>query len=150
MQKSAVVLVGSKKRHPLYKKIYLRTKKYIVDDPKGVKEGDLVEIVKTRPVSKHKHFQVSRVMGTDIVSIETAGLQERAEEAIAQVMPEEQEKAKEEALSVKPSLSARFDEASARRAGRGEGEREEKVKIQKAKVKGASKKSKVKEEKGQV
>ncbi|QQR64617.1 30S ribosomal protein S17 [Candidatus Kaiserbacteria bacterium] len=45
--------------HPKYKKFMRRTKKYLVDD-KGntAKEGDLVEIRETRPLSKRKHFEL--------------------------------------------------------------------------------------------
>lgn len=88
MQKSAVVLVEENKKHPLYGKIYLRTKKFLVDDPFNVKDGDVVEIVKVRPISKNKHYQIKKVLGSDIVSLETAQLQAGAEEAIAEVVPE--------------------------------------------------------------
>lgn len=91
MIKSAVVLVEAKKKDPLYGKIYLRTKKYLVDDPQGVKDGDIVEIVKVRPISKNKHYQIKKVLGSDIVSLETAQLQAGATEAIAEVFPEKEE-----------------------------------------------------------
>ncbi len=89
MQKSAVVLVESKKTHPLYKKSYAWSKKYIVDDPIGVVLGDLVEIIKIRPMSKNKHFRISKVLGKDFVAIAEEQLKESAEEAIEEVMPEE-------------------------------------------------------------
>ncbi len=91
MQKSAVVLVEDHKKHPLYGKIYLRTKKYLVDDPFNTKNGDVVEIVKVKPISKNKHFQIKKVIGSDIVSIETAQLQAGAAEAISEVLPEKEE-----------------------------------------------------------
>ncbi len=90
MQKSAVVLVEAHKKHPLYGKIYLRTKKYLVDDPFKVKDGDVVEIIKVKPISKNKHYQIKKVLGSDIVSIETAQLQASAKEAIEEVLPEKE------------------------------------------------------------
>jgi small subunit ribosomal protein S17 len=96
MEKTAVVLVESQKKHPLYKKSFLRTKKFLVDDPFNVKDGDIVVFQKIRPISKLKHFQITKVLGSDIVSLEQAGLKEEAAEAIAEVMPEEKEEKKVE------------------------------------------------------
>ncbi|MBI2595911.1 mitochondrial small ribosomal subunit protein uS17m [Candidatus Daviesbacteria bacterium] len=91
MQKSAVVLVNNKKKHPLYKKTFLRTKKYLVDDPIGVKDGNIVEIIKIKPVSRHKHWGVVKVLGTDIVTLGTEVLKEEAKEAIEEVLPVEKQ-----------------------------------------------------------
>src|SRR5260221_12051901 len=101
MSKTAVVLVGSKKTHPMYGKSYTWSKKYLVDDPMGVALGDIVIFNKVKPISKHKHWQIAKVLGKDIVSLEQAELQEEAAEAIAEVMPEE----KEEVLEVKTQES---------------------------------------------
>src|SRR5258708_298347 len=54
MQKTAVVLTEGQKEHPLYGKRYLRSKRYLVDDPFGVKDGDIVVFLKVKPISKHK------------------------------------------------------------------------------------------------
>lgn len=89
MQKTAVVLVESQKTHPLYKKSFIRTKKYLVDDPFEVKDGDIVVFVKIRPISKRKHWQITKVLGRDFVSLEQAELKEGAKKAIAEVLPEE-------------------------------------------------------------
>lgn len=89
MQKTAVVLIDSRKTHPLYKKSYVWSKKYLAHDELGVKLGDIVEIVKIRPISKRKHWNVTKVVGSDFVAIATEHLKEGAEEAIAEVLPEE-------------------------------------------------------------
>lgn len=89
MKNTAVVLVTNIKTHPLYKKSYIRTKKFFVEDLIGTKLGDLVEIVQTRPISKLKRFKVVKVVGRDITEVITEQLKEQAEEAISQVMPEE-------------------------------------------------------------
>lgn len=95
MTKSAVVLVESKKKHPLYGKIFSRTKKYIADDPVTVKLGDIVELIKIKPISKNKHWRISRVLGKDIVALGTEELKKEAKEAIEKVLPEGEKKSLE-------------------------------------------------------
>lgn len=58
---TVTVLVERKLRHPVYKKVIRRHKKYKVHfENIDLKEGDLVEIKETRPISKEKHFIVSK------------------------------------------------------------------------------------------
>ncbi len=46
-----------------YKKYVKRIKKFLVHDPKAqAQEGDTVEIVETRPISKMKKFKLFRVL----------------------------------------------------------------------------------------
>ena len=45
MVHSASVLIEGKKTHPLYKKSFVWSKKYLVDDPFGVKKGDVVNTI---------------------------------------------------------------------------------------------------------
>lgn len=87
MKNTAVVLVESRKTHALYKKSYQRTKKYSVDDLLGVKEGDIVEFIKVKPISKTKHWRISKVVGKDLVAIGTAKMNKVAKEAIEEAMP---------------------------------------------------------------
>lgn len=88
---TATVLVERVAYHPLYKKTFIRTKKYLVDDLIGVKEGDLVEIVKCKPVSKNKHFRIKKIVGKDLAEIVEAEQKKAAEKIVAEVMPEEKE-----------------------------------------------------------
>lgn len=90
MNRTVVVLVESHKTHPLYRKTYLRTKNYLVDDPFGVKLGDLVDFKQVRPISKRKNWQITKVVGKDEVALGTEAMKEAAGEAIAEVMPEEE------------------------------------------------------------
>lgn len=90
MNQTAAVLVTSTKTHPLYKKSFTRNKKYLAQDDLGVKEGDIVEIVKISPMSKRKHWQVKKVVGRDIEKIAEAELKEQAAAVIEEVMPEDQ------------------------------------------------------------
>lgn len=91
MQKTAVVVVEGKKKHPLYKKAFTRSKKFLVDDPLGVKEGDLVEISKVAPISKNKHWRIIKVIGKNLEEITEEKLKAEAEKIVSEVMPEEKE-----------------------------------------------------------
>jgi small subunit ribosomal protein S17 len=63
MQKTVVVEVRRKVRHPLYEK-YLsrRTKLYAPDENNEAKVGDIVEIMQTRPLSRLKRWRLLRVV----------------------------------------------------------------------------------------
>ena len=63
MDKTVVVAVLDKIKHPIYKKTMNKTKKYKVHDENneaGV--GDRVEIEETRPLSKDKYFRLVRIV----------------------------------------------------------------------------------------
>lgn len=87
MQKTVVVVVERFKKHPLYKKAFTRSKKFLVEDPLGVKEGDVVEFVKVAPISKNKHWKIVKVVGKSLQEITEEKLKKTAEEVIAEVMP---------------------------------------------------------------
>lgn len=86
---TASITVENKVVHPLYKKSYTRSKKYLAHDVVGAVPGDIVEVVKIRPMSKRKHWNVIRVIGRDITEIVSEQLQAHAAAQIAEVMPEE-------------------------------------------------------------
>jgi small subunit ribosomal protein S17 len=59
MAKTLVVRVDMVKQHPKYKKRYTISKKYKVHDEKGqYKEGDRVQFIECRPLSKDKRWRV--------------------------------------------------------------------------------------------
>lgn len=59
--KTVVVLVEKTYRHPLYKKVVKKSKKYMAHVEDGAYAvGDKVEIKETRPMSKNKSFVVVR------------------------------------------------------------------------------------------
>jgi small subunit ribosomal protein S17 len=61
--KTIAVAVETYKKHPLYSKRFLSTKKFAAHDEKEVaKLGDKVEITETRPVSKTKRFRLSKIV----------------------------------------------------------------------------------------
>jgi len=57
--KTVVVMVKRKFTHPFYKKVITFSKKYHAHDPKNkFKEGDVVKIIESRPISKLKKWKV--------------------------------------------------------------------------------------------
>lgn len=63
MDKTIVVAVISNKKHPVYKKIISRTKRFKAHDEENTCAlGDKVEIMQTRHLSKDKYFRVVRVI----------------------------------------------------------------------------------------
>lgn len=59
---SAVVMVETSWKHPLYSKLVKRSKKYLVQNDIKAKDGDTVEIQETRPLSARKHFTITKVI----------------------------------------------------------------------------------------
>lgn len=63
MEKTIVVAVESRKKHPMYGKTIITTKKFKAhDENREAREGDLVEIMETRPTSKTKRWRLVRVI----------------------------------------------------------------------------------------
>ena len=61
MQKTATVLVERMVIHPLYQKRYTKEKKYQVHDDLGVKVGQMVKFVASRPYSKNIKWKTVEV-----------------------------------------------------------------------------------------
>jgi len=63
MDKTAVVAVIERVRHPRYAKTMQRTKRFYADDPSNeLRVGDRVRIQETRPISKLKRWRVIEVL----------------------------------------------------------------------------------------
>jgi small subunit ribosomal protein S17 len=63
MQKTLVVEVSRKVRHPLYEKyVSRRTKLYAHDEASEARVGDVVEVVQTRPMSRLKRWRLLRIV----------------------------------------------------------------------------------------
>lgn len=61
--KTIVVTVQTRKTHPLYRKQYTFSKKFVAHDPANEAEvGDKVAIVETRPISRRKHHKLDRII----------------------------------------------------------------------------------------
>jgi small subunit ribosomal protein S17 len=63
MEKSIVVAIERRVPHPIYKKYFRRTTTLMVHDEKReAAVGDLVRIMETRPLSKHKRWRMVEVV----------------------------------------------------------------------------------------
>ncbi len=63
MDKTVVVLVERRLPHPLYKKVIIKRKKYKAhDEHNACREGDVVRIRESRPLSKEKRWVVVEII----------------------------------------------------------------------------------------
>ena len=63
MDKTVVVAIERLTRHPLYGKVLLRsTKLKAHDEGNDCRIGDRVEVTECRPLSKTKHWRISRIV----------------------------------------------------------------------------------------
>lgn len=63
MDKTVVVEVTTTKRHPVYGKVMRVRKKYQVhDEANDAKIGDRVEMIESKPISRHKRFVVTSIL----------------------------------------------------------------------------------------
>ena len=62
MQKTIVVKVEMKTKHPLYKKIITRSKKIKARNDLGAKVSQTVKITETSPIAKNVNFKVTEVI----------------------------------------------------------------------------------------
>lgn len=63
MDKTVVVAISTRVRHPLYGKTITRTTKYKAHDEENTAHvGDRVRIMETRPISKEKRWRVVEVL----------------------------------------------------------------------------------------
>ena len=63
MDKSIVVSVVRKEKHPLYGKFVMKTSKFTAHDEKNdCNNGDTVKIMETRPISKNKSWRLVEII----------------------------------------------------------------------------------------
>nr|WP_269465125.1 30S ribosomal protein S17 [Salinivirga cyanobacteriivorans] len=63
MEKSIVVAVRRKMRHPIYGKFINKTTKFKAHDEENTcKPGDIVRIMETRPLSKSKNWRLVEII----------------------------------------------------------------------------------------
>lgn len=81
--KTIVITVTERKTHPLYKKQYTVTTRYMAHDEKNeAKPGDRVTITETRPISARKRFTLDKIIAKAAVGFEES-------DAVADVPEEE-------------------------------------------------------------
>lgn len=63
MDKTIVVAVEAREKHPIYGKFVKKTTKYVAQDEKNeCSEGDKVLIMETRPLSKTKRWRLIEIV----------------------------------------------------------------------------------------
>jgi small subunit ribosomal protein S17 len=65
MKKTIVVEVRRRVPHPVYKRIITKRSKFMAHDEHGkAREGDMVRIVESRPLSRNKRWSLKEVIRT--------------------------------------------------------------------------------------
>jgi small subunit ribosomal protein S17 len=63
MDKSITVAIEKRVKHPIYKKYFKKTTKFMAHDEKNeCTEGDMVKIMETKPLSKRKKWRLVEVV----------------------------------------------------------------------------------------
>ncbi len=82
--KTIVITTHTRKTHPLYKKQYTVTSKYMAHDEKNACEvGDKVSIVETRPLSARKRYILSEILQKAAISEADLGAIDKSGEVAA-------------------------------------------------------------------
>jgi small subunit ribosomal protein S17 len=66
MDKTVVVEISRKYRHPLYKKVVHNEKRVMAHDELGCQIGDSVRIVESRPISRRKRWVVEEILHSEV------------------------------------------------------------------------------------
>lgn len=103
--KTIVITVHTRKTHPLYKKQYTVTSKYMAHDEKNeCRIGDMVSIVETKPLSARKRYTLDNIIEKAVLAKEDREIIEKAES---------EERAKEKALAREEKKKAKAAEVEA-------------------------------------
>ncbi len=63
MQKTITIAIERQVKHPIYGKFIKRTSKLMVhDEENSAREGDVVRVMETRPLSKNKRWRLSEIV----------------------------------------------------------------------------------------
>ncbi len=102
--KTIIVIVRSRKTHPLYKKQYSVSRRFMAHDEKNEAQvGDKVAITETRPLSARKRYELDRIIEKPVIRQEQSVEVVTAEPVVA-------EKAKED-KTAKPVNKAKKAES---------------------------------------
>jgi small subunit ribosomal protein S17 len=73
--KTIVVAVQTRKTHPLYRKQYTVSSKFMAHDEKNeAQTGDKVAIVETRPISARKHHTLDRIIEKPVLRADSLSI----------------------------------------------------------------------------
>ncbi|MDL2362911.1 MAG: 30S ribosomal protein S17 [Patescibacteria group bacterium] len=80
--KTIVVTVSTRKTHPLYRKQYTVTSKFMAHDENNEAEvGDKVSIVETRPLSARKHHKLNQIIEKPVLREDSLKITKTEDEA---------------------------------------------------------------------
>lgn len=86
--KTIVVSVSTRKTHPIYKKQYSVSKKFMAHDEQNeAKSGDTVTVAETRPISARKHFILVKVVERAAIRHEEPAAEEVVDLPTKEVKP---------------------------------------------------------------
>ncbi len=104
MDKTVVVRVERRVLHPKYGKYVLRSSKFMAhDEHNECEEGDLVRIMETRPLSRHKRWRVVEILQRKPRLVRSE--QSELEEETLEKMIEERMQRRAHAAETQPSAS---------------------------------------------
>ena len=80
--KTIVVTVQIRKTHPIYRKQYTVSRKFMAHDEKNEAEtGDKVAIVETKPLSARKRFKLDRIIEKPVLREDTLAVTKTDDES---------------------------------------------------------------------
>lgn|SRR5487761_1681171 len=104
--KTIVVAEHVRLTHPLYRKQYTVTKRFMAHDEKNeAAEGDKVVIIETRPISARKHFKLQQI-------VQKAGVKHVEAENPLEEITEIKEAKKPEAVKESKAKAPKKEQAS--------------------------------------
>ncbi len=81
--KTIVITVQTRKTHPIYKKQYTSTSKYMAHDENNeCKVGDRVVIIETRPLSARKRYKLEKILERATITKDDLDVLEQVEESV--------------------------------------------------------------------
>ena len=116
--KTIVVTVRTRKTHPLYRKQYTVSKKFMAHDEQNeAQPGDKVAITETRPLSARKHHQLNRIiekpkLRADSLAVTKADEPSKPATKAKSAKPEEAEKAEAATKPAKTEAAVKTEEAA--------------------------------------
>lgn len=107
--KTIVVTVNSSKTHPLYRKQYTVSKRFMAHDEKNEAQvGDKVSIIETRPISARKRFALNKILEkAPVRHVEAEVIPEKKPKEVAEPVAEKPAKAEAKKPAAKASPSAK-------------------------------------------
>jgi small subunit ribosomal protein S17 len=103
--KTIVVTVQTRKTHPLYRKQYTVSSKFMAHDAKNEAQvGDKVAISETRPLSKRKHHTLSQIIEKPVLRADSLAAT-KADEPDRPVSKAKTEKTEESESQAEPTTA---------------------------------------------